>query len=171
MESLFYLHALLAIIAMAFAMIIPHTVHALLSMIASLLCLSICMYLLSAPLAASLEVIVYAGAIMVLFAFCIMLLQIAPPNQKFKNHPTLRMFFAFLVFVIFWGELTFVLQSSSFINNWQTFSLQNIAEELFIKHGFIIELVSMLLLSGLAAAIYVGSKLLKRIQSLTRENI
>ena len=48
--------------------------HALLYMVVSLLAVAVVFYVLGAPFAAALEVIVYAGAIMVLFVFVIMML-------------------------------------------------------------------------------------------------
>ena len=50
--------------------------HALLYLIVSLLAVAIVFYVLGAPFAAALEVIVYAGAIMVLFVFVMMMLNL-----------------------------------------------------------------------------------------------
>lgn len=156
MEIVFYLHASLAVIAMAFAMTLHHTVHALLSMIFSLLCLASAMYALSAPLASGLLVIVYAGAIMVLFAFAIMLLQIPAPNQKPRPWPKERLFFGFVAFIVSSGELAFILKNGLMNHPPLTAHEENLAEVLFLKYGFLLELSSMLLLAGLAGAIYVG---------------
>ena len=51
-------------------------VHALLYLIVSLLAVAIVFYVLGAPFAAALEVIIYAGAIMVLFVFVMMMLNL-----------------------------------------------------------------------------------------------
>jgi NADH-quinone oxidoreductase subunit J len=158
MESLFYIHAVMAVIAMAFAMMIKHTVHALLAFVASLLFLAVSMYILSAPLAAGLLIIVYAGAIMVLFAFAIMLLQIPGPDQA-PPEPTNRssLLMGFLIFCIFWGELSFVMRSGMSEPVLKSQTIKDIAQALFVKYGFLVELSSMLLLAGLASAIYVGA--------------
>ncbi|MFT5529789.1 MAG: NADH-quinone oxidoreductase subunit J, partial [Alteromonadaceae bacterium] len=50
-----------------------NTVHALLYLVVSLLAVAVCFYLMGAPFAAGLEVIVYAGAIVVLFVFAVMM--------------------------------------------------------------------------------------------------
>lgn len=156
MESLFYVHALLAIISMAFAMIVRHTVHALLAMVASLLFLAVSMYILSAPLAAGLLVIVYAGAIMVLFAFAIMLLQLPVPGISTEPFQKKPMFFAMFAFGLFWSELTLVLRTELLKSDAAPSTLKQIAQALFVKYGYLVELCSMLLLAGLAAAVYVG---------------
>ena len=53
-----------------------HAVHALLYLIVSLLAVSVVFYTLGAPFIAALEVIIYAGAIMVLFVFVVMMLNL-----------------------------------------------------------------------------------------------
>jgi NADH-quinone oxidoreductase subunit J len=51
-----------------------HAVHALLYLVVALIALSLIFYLLGAQFAAALEIIIYGGAIMVLFIFVVMLL-------------------------------------------------------------------------------------------------
>lgn len=170
MEIVFYLHASLAVIAMAFAMTLHHTVHALLSMIFSLLCLATAMYALSAPFASALLVIVYAGAIMVLFAFAIMLLQIPAPNQKPRPWPKERLFFGFLAFVIFSGELAFILRNGLMASTQLHPQGESLAQVLFLQYGFLVELSSMLLLAGLAGAIYVGRQFMPHVLKKERES-
>ena len=53
-------------------------VHALLYLIVSLLSVAVIFFILGAPFVAALEVIIYAGAIMVLFVFVIMMLNLGP---------------------------------------------------------------------------------------------
>ena len=52
--------------------------HALLYLVVSLLSVALIFFMLGAPFAAALEVIVYAGAIMVLFVFVVMMLNLGP---------------------------------------------------------------------------------------------
>ncbi len=59
-----------------------NTVHALLYLIVSLLAVALIFFLLGAPFVAALEVIVYAGAIMVLFVFVIMMLNLGAQAAK-----------------------------------------------------------------------------------------
>lgn len=55
-------------------------VHAVIYLVAGLFALALMFYLLGAPLVAAWQVIVYAGAIMVLFLFIIMMLGLAPQD-------------------------------------------------------------------------------------------
>lgn len=82
MILLFYAAAAVAIIATALAISRPHPVHALLYLIVSLLGVALAMLSLGAAFAAALEVLVYAGAIMVLFVFVVMLIDIGPATLK-----------------------------------------------------------------------------------------
>ena len=71
----FYLMALVAIVSTIRVVTNANPVHALLSLIVSLLAVSGMFMIVGAPFAGALEIIVYAGAIMVLFLFVIMMLQ------------------------------------------------------------------------------------------------
>jgi NADH-quinone oxidoreductase subunit J len=74
MEIAFYLAAAIAIYATVRVITNTNPVHALLSLIVSLLAVAMIFFMLGAPFAGALEVIVYAGAIMVLFVFVVMML-------------------------------------------------------------------------------------------------
>src|SRR5512146_3103608 len=74
----FYLAAAIAIVSTAMVITRSHAVHALLYLVVSLLAVGVIFYVLGAPFAAALEVIIYAGAIMVLFVFVVMMLNIGP---------------------------------------------------------------------------------------------
>ncbi len=74
MNIVFYLSAVVAVVATTFVITRSNAMHALLYLIVSLLAVALVFYTLGAPFVAALEVIVYAGAIMVLFIFAIMLL-------------------------------------------------------------------------------------------------
>src|SRR3990172_1865720 len=71
----FYIAALVAIITTVLAVTRTNAIHALLYLIVSLLSVAVVFLVLGAPFVAALEVIVYAGAIMVLFVFVVMLLR------------------------------------------------------------------------------------------------
>ncbi len=74
MNLLFYVSACVAVIATAMVVTLRNPVHALLYLILSLLAVALVFFSLGAPFVAALEVIIYAGAIMVLFVFVIMML-------------------------------------------------------------------------------------------------
>ncbi|MCB1617962.1 MAG: NADH-quinone oxidoreductase subunit J, partial [Pseudomonadales bacterium] len=69
MELAFYLSAAVALLATLGVIIARNPVHALLYLVVSLLAVAMIFFAIGAPFAGALEVIVYAGAIMVLFVF------------------------------------------------------------------------------------------------------
>ena len=72
----FYLMALVAIVSTVRVVTNTNPVHALLSLIVSLLAVAGMFMIVGAPFAGALEIIVYAGAIMVLFVFVVMMLNL-----------------------------------------------------------------------------------------------
>ena len=78
----FYAAAAVAVIATVLTVTGRNPVHALLYLIVSLLAMAVIFFVLGAPFAALLEVIVYAGAIMVLFVFVVMMLNLGDAAQQ-----------------------------------------------------------------------------------------
>src|SRR3989304_1685937 len=78
MSLLFYISAGVAVISTLMVIVKKNAVHALLYLIVSLMAVALVFFALGAPFASSPEVIIYAGAIMVLFIFAIMMLNPGP---------------------------------------------------------------------------------------------
>ncbi|HEY7179965.1 MAG TPA: NADH-quinone oxidoreductase subunit J [Blastocatellia bacterium] len=78
MNAVFYIAAAVAVISTVMVITRLNAIHALLYLIVSLLAVAVIFFTLGAAFAAALEVITYAGAIMVLFVFVIMLLNLGP---------------------------------------------------------------------------------------------
>ena len=78
MEFAFYLAAGVAVASTVMVITGTNPVHALLNLIVSLLAVACTFFALGAPFAGALEIIVYAGAIMVLFVFVVMMLNLGP---------------------------------------------------------------------------------------------
>ena len=77
MTTLFYIAAVIAVLATVLVVTRTNLVHALLYLVVSLFAVAVVFYTLGAPFVAALEVIVYAGAIMMLFVFAVMLLNVS----------------------------------------------------------------------------------------------
>ncbi len=76
MTAAFYVSAAIAVLATARMLSCLDVVHALLDLVVSLLAVAVVFFTLGAPFVAALEVIVYAGAVMVLFVFVVMMLNL-----------------------------------------------------------------------------------------------
>ena len=79
--TLFYLTALIALASTGLALTRANATHALIYLIISLLSVAVLFFLIGAPFAAALEVIIYAGAIMVLFVFVVMMLNLGETGE------------------------------------------------------------------------------------------
>ena len=73
---LFYIAAFVSLVSTIVVITRSNASHALIYLIVSLLSIAVIFYLLGAPFAAALEVVIYAGAIMVLFLFVVMMLNL-----------------------------------------------------------------------------------------------
>jgi NADH-quinone oxidoreductase subunit J len=86
-NTVFFIAAAVAVLATALVITRSNAVHALLYLVVSFLAVAVMFFVLGAPLAAALEVIIYAGAIMVLFVFVVMMLghTPGPPRQNART--------------------------------------------------------------------------------------
>jgi NADH-quinone oxidoreductase subunit J len=87
--SLFYFFGGLAVIAAVVVVLVRRVFYAALSLIACITALAGIYMLLDAPFIAAVQIIVYAGAIMVLFLFVIMLLDPFSSTVHFDKRPYL----------------------------------------------------------------------------------
>src|SRR6187402_3986575 len=76
MQATFYIASAVAVFATIMVITRYNMIHALLYLVVSFLAISIIFYVLGAPFMAALEIIVYAGAIVVLIIFVIMMLNL-----------------------------------------------------------------------------------------------
>lgn len=151
----FYLAALIAIVASISVVLSKKAVYALLYLVLSLLAVAVCFYLLGAPFAAGLEVIVYAGAILVLFVFAMMMFGLTHDETQYNpDHrgklmwfgPTLlsSLLLLLLLNVIFNAEMHEKLTS-------HIVTPQQVGALLYGPYLLAVELASFLLLAGLIA--------------------
>lgn len=159
MEFAFYICGLIAILATL--RVITHTnpVHALLYLIISLLAISGVFFALGAHFAGALEIIVYAGAIMVLFVFVVMMLnpggsEIEQERQWLKPQVWIgpAILSAIMLAVIVYAILGVNDQGI----DGTPISAKAVGITLFGPYVLAVELASMLLLAGLVVAFHVG---------------
>lgn len=161
MTFLFYISALVAVIATILVITRTNAVHALLYLIVSLLAVALIFFTLGAPFVAALEVIIYAGAIIVLFVFVIMMLNLgasAANQESSLRTPRIWIGPAVLCFILA-GELIYYLTTeTSRIPDPGTVSTKQVGIALFGPYAVGVELASMLLLAGLVGAYHLGRR-------------
>ena len=82
MTVVFYIAAAVAVVSTIMVITRTRALHALLYLVVSLTSVAVIFYTLGAPFVAALEIIIYAGAIIVLFVFTVMLLNIDPESER-----------------------------------------------------------------------------------------
>jgi NADH-quinone oxidoreductase subunit J len=160
METAFYISAVVAVAATILAITRVNVVHALLYLIVSLLSVALIFFLLGAPFIAALEVIIYAGAIMVLFLFAIMMLNLGPQSHRQERHllsPGIWMGPSLLSAVLI-GELFFVLSRGGAALTSGAVGPKETGIALFGPYLLGAELASVLLLTGLIGAYHLGRR-------------
>lgn len=157
----FYLAAAVALAATILVITGLNAVHALLYLVVSLLAVAVMFYTLGAPFAAALEVIVYAGAIMVLFVFVVMMLNLgeeAVEQERDWLQPRMwlgpallaAVLLAELLYMLWWGPQTPAGHT--------VVDAKAVGISLFGPYLLAVELASMLLLAAVVGAWYLGRR-------------
>ena len=159
MNLLFYISGAVAVLATVLVVTRTNAVHALLYLIVSLLAVALIFFLLGAPFVAALEVIIYAGAIMVLFIFVIMMLNLGGEAGRQETQwlaPGIWRGPAILCAVLA-IELVYVsITGHARTAGAAPLPPKQVGVALFGPYVLGVELASMLLLAGLVGAYHLG---------------
>ena len=161
-QIIFYILAAVIFGASVLAVSCRQAVHAALYFIVSLLGLAGLFFLLGAPLLAALEVILYAGAIMMLLLFVIMMLHTDRRDRElyrpaFWTVPVLLSLLcgaALVMLLARWPQAAELLPSAFFTPG-------QFGQVLFSRYWLAVELVSLLLFVALVGALYFGGREIK----------
>jgi NADH-quinone oxidoreductase subunit J len=160
MSQLFYIASFIAVLCTLLAISRSNAVHALLYLVVSLLGVAAVMAALGAPLAAALEVVVYAGAIMVLFVFVVMLLNLGPGSSQMADKPWLDLgtwMGPALVALVLLVELLLALGGDGRAALKEV-GAKEVGIALYGPYLLAVELGSFLLMAGLIAAYHIGRR-------------
>jgi NADH-quinone oxidoreductase subunit J len=159
-QTLFYMLAGVTVIATVFAITEKHPVHAIIYLVTSFFALAVVFYLLAAPLIAMFEVIIYAGAVMVLFMFVIMMLDLGSP-QDARRPSLIHCLPALLLAGVSLVSLVLLISTRSAAvvpAPPHVVSVKEFALTLFGKYGVAIEIISMQLLFAVVGVLYLGRR-------------
>lgn len=158
MNYFFYISAGIAVFSTLMVVTRPRAVHALLYLVVSLLAMAVIFFVLGAPFAAALEVIIYAGAIMVLFIFVMMMLNLgagAGEQEKQLLAPGIWIGPSILCAVLV-VELLYLITAVRQPVSGAVITPKQVGIALFGPYVIGVELASMLLLAGLIGAYHLG---------------
>jgi len=164
--ALFYVFAAISVLASALVIAQRNPIYSVLLLIASFGALSGLYVLLDAPFVAVIQIIVYAGAIMVLFLFVVMLLN-APHEETVydeQTHPLMRpgpRRFGTLLAAVLIVELVWALTKrgeSGVSPGGALISVNTIGQLLFTEYAFAFEVTSVLILVAMVGAVVLARR-------------
>jgi NADH-quinone oxidoreductase subunit J len=158
MNTVFYIAAVVAVISTVMVITRLNAIHALLYLIVSLLAVAVVFFTLGAAFAAALEVITYAGAIMVLFVFVIMLLNVGPQTTSQESQwlsPRSWIGPAMLALILV-GEIAFIIARGETRAPAGPVEPKQVGAALYGPYLLGVELAGLLLLAGMVGARRLG---------------
>ncbi len=173
MDILFYISAAISIVSSVMVITGKNAVHALLYLVASLLSAAFIFYLLGSPFIAALEVIIYAGAIMVLFIFVVMMLNLGKDEEKQEQNwmkPKIWIGPSFFVAILFVEFLIMLSGSGGFYFHSVKINPQQVGTSLFTTYILGVEISAMLLMSGIVGAYHIGKRKKKLLHRYLEES-
>ncbi|GEO05175.1 NADH-quinone oxidoreductase subunit J [Adhaeribacter aerolatus] len=159
MELTFYLAAAVAIIATILVVTQYNLIHALLYLVVSFMAIAVVFFTLGAPFMAALEIIIYAGAIVVLIIFVIMMLNLTHEDVQHEKEwlkPSVWIGPAVLSLILL-AELAYIFMASetSAVAT-QPVEAKAVGMALFGPYILGVELSGMLLMAGIVGAYHLG---------------
>ena len=165
--TLFYLFAAVAVSASLLVIAQRNPIYSVLLLILSFGALSGLYILLDAPFVALIQIIIYAGAIMVLFLFVVMLLNAPREQTEYdeRTHPLLRggpMRLGAVLALALAGELVWALtrrggESGGFPGA-AVSSVSALGRVLFTDYAFQFEVTSVLILVAMIGAVVLARR-------------
>jgi NADH-quinone oxidoreductase subunit J len=162
MLAIFYISSAVAVFATVMTITRRNAIHALLYLIVSLLAIAVDFYLMGAPFVAALELIIYAGAIMVLFVFVVMMLNIGEQATEIEREWLRPRSWVGpgLLAVVLLAEVASLLSlhGAGERTGADLIASKQVGISLFGPYVIGVELSSLLLTAGLVGAYHLGRK-------------
>lgn len=162
----FYLFSAVMLTAALCVVFSRQPIYSVLSLLVAMFCLASLFIMLGAYLAAALQILLYAGAVLVLFLFVIMLLNLSPEALARRRPFTLRSL-GTLIAVLFCAQLVGLLIRAHAARSLTDVpaapgTVRDIGRLLFTTYLLPFELTSFLILAAIIAAVTLASGLWKR---------
>ena len=160
-QFLFFFIALVAVASAVYFVFAKNPLYAILSLIVTFFSIAALYVLLNAQFLGIVQIIVYAGAIMVLFLYVLMMLNLNAKDES-KKHNLLKftgIISAGIIFVGMIGDYKGVAMTNATTNVDSQIGLtKNLGKLLFNEYVLPFELASILILAGIVSAVLIGKK-------------
>jgi NADH-quinone oxidoreductase subunit J len=160
MNTIFIIAASIALISSLMSITNRNAIHSLLYLILSLLAISIIFYISGAPFIAALEVIVYAGAIMVLFIFVVMILNIGLEEERENKWLKPRMWvLPIIIACALFALLVYAMKQQHSVHTTAVvITPKQVGVSLFTTYLIAVEISAVLLMAGIIGAYHLGKQ-------------
>jgi len=164
---IFILTALTAIFAAVMVITRRNPIHSAMFLVLNFLCIAVLYLLLNAQFIAIVQVMIYAGAIMMLVIFVIMLLNVEEEERRHLMRLSPAQVMGVALVLILFAQLVYGVAVAVLPGDLGEFSPQRIAQVgdikavaglLFTKFLFPFEVASVLLLVGIIGAVILSKK-------------
>ncbi|GHN01027.1 NADH-quinone oxidoreductase subunit J [Cytophagales bacterium WSM2-2] len=158
MQTTFYIAGAVAILSTIMVITRFNIIHALLYLVVSFMALSVVFFILGAPFAAALEIIIYAGAIVVLIIFVIMMLNLkAEAIEQEKKWLTPEVYVGpGVLSIILLAELIYIISMGDPGAPSKVIDVKDVGKSLYGEYILGVELSGMLLMAGIIGAYHLG---------------
>ena len=161
-QLLFWFLTVMAVGSALMVIFSKNPVHSILWLIVTFFAISGHYVLLNAQFLAIVNIIVYAGAIMVLFLFVVMLMNLNVPNAPLKNkwltYAGIISGLCLLLIVVAALKDVDTMQQETLLNTGNIGLINNLGMVLFKQYVLPFEISSVLFLSAMVGAVVIGKK-------------
>lgn len=159
-DKVFYILSIATVISASLVIVSKHPIRSVLFLVLTFFLISAHYVLLNAQFLALVNIVVYAGAIMVLFLFVIMFLNL---NKEMEQH---KSFFPWFVAIISGGSFLLITMSAltktplltSTEHNSNLGLVENLGSVLYKEYLLPMEISSVLFLIAMAGVVLLGRK-------------
>jgi NADH-quinone oxidoreductase subunit J len=167
-EIAFYIFSTLAVAFSILVVTNKNPIHSAFSLVLVFFCIAADFVLLNAHLLATLQILVYAGAVMVLFLFVIMLLNADVKNNEKRKIPKFKVFVTLLLCCALFLIINYAIQTGHYFENKEKFTedfiesmggnTKVISTLMFSDFILPFELTSILLLVGIVGSVALAKR-------------
>ncbi len=172
MPLLFYTSSVIAILATIMVITRYHPIHALLYLVVSFLAVAMIFLSLGAPFVAVLEVILYAGAIIVLLIFVVMMLNLGTDTatqEKQWLQPKVWIGPSLLALVLLSEMVILLMQGDNADMQVTPVEIKQVSISLYKEYIIALELAGFLLMAGIVGAAHIGKHKKKHLHRFLQE--
>ena len=163
-QAVFWMLGAIMVAGALGVILLPNTINSVMSLLLSMLALAGFYILMGAHVVALFQIIVYIGAVLVLFLYVIMLLNLKEKGLKLPMEAStwviggMSLGLVFVIAWLFWQSLRGTVFTGDAGTTDAPATIHRLAIDLFSQHLLIFELTSVLLLVAVIGAIIISKK-------------